>query len=100
MDGKQSLEQVPQGYATRSNQFTHAQKRFYASDLCKEARELLQALVNSQDYNTDPSPLISNPVPFVERHLHHLSIYPKTDLCGYMSNLRLMTSLKHSRPTR
>lgn len=101
MNGEQSLKQTSQEYTTLNNQFvTYAQKRFYASDLCKEARELLQALVNSQEYNTDPSPLVSNPVPFVERHLHHLSIYPKTDLDGYMSNLRLMTSLKRSRPAR
>ncbi len=100
MDREQPVKQASPGHTVENNQFvTHAQKRFYASDLCKEARGLLQALVDSPDYNTTPSPLIINPDPFVERHLNRLSMHPDINLDGYISNLKLMTSTKHSKPT-
>lgn len=99
MDREQSLEKTSLAYRIENNQLiTGAQQRFYASDLCKEARELLQALANSPDYNTDPSPLINDPVSFVERHIQHLSMYPKTNLHVYISNLKIMTSAKRSKP--
>jgi hypothetical protein len=98
MNEGQSLKESSTVYATESEQVaTYAQQRFYASALCKEARGLLQSLVDNPDYNTESSPTI-NPIPFIERHLQHLSAYPKTNLQGYMSNLRLMTSKKHARP--
>lgn len=94
-------EEAPQGDTVVSSApATYAQKRFYSSDPCEQARKLLEALVNSPDYNTNPSPLMSNPIPFVERHLNHLSMYPKIDLGGYISNLKLRTSIKRSRPAR
>jgi hypothetical protein len=98
MDREQSLQPVIQDYSIENNQLaTYAQKRFYASELCQEARELLQALVDNPAYNTDPSSPVSESISFVERHLRRLSMYPKTNLDGYMSNLKLMTSTKHSK---
>ncbi len=98
MNSEQSVEQVAQELSAKQGQpVTYAQKRFYASDLCKEARELLQDLVDNPQYNTDPSSATSDPVAFVERHLRHLSAYPTTNLAGYMSNLKLMTNTKRSR---
>lgn len=76
-------------------QLTHGQKRFYASALCEEARGLLQSLVDNPDYNTGSSTDSSKA--FVERHLKHLCMYPRTDLQGYMSNLKLMTNVKRSK---
>lgn len=96
MDAEQSLAQGQQGYAVENNQLVSpAQKRFYASEVCVEARERLQALVRNPDYNTDPPHAKGNPLPFVDRHLHHLSMHPGINLDGYISNLKLMTSIKH-----
>lgn len=77
---------------------TQAQKRFYASDVCEEARRLLQILADDSAYSTEPPPLTGNYTPFVERHLYHLSTHPQTNVNGYISNLKLMTSIKRSRP--
>ena len=99
MDAEQTLGQNPQEYAVEDDQLmSPTQKRFYASALCDEARNRLQALVNSSEYNTNPSRLTGSSVLFVDRHLHYLSMYPKTNLDGYISNLKLMTSTKHSKP--
>jgi len=99
MNSEQSTDQATQEHATGIGQpVTYAQKRFYASDLCKEARVLLQDLVDNPQYNTDPSAATIDPVEFVERHLRHLSAYPTTNLAGYMSNLKLMTNTNRSRP--
>lgn len=75
---------------------SHAQQRYFASATCQEARQRLQALVDSPDYNTDPASAVIDPVSFVERHLRHLSAYPATNLEGYMSNLKIMTSARLS----
>jgi hypothetical protein len=99
MNSEQSTEQVLPGQIVEGGQLvTHAQRRFYASGLCQDARRRLQALVDSPEYATDPSPHIVDPVPFVERHLKHLSMYPNTNLDGYISNLKLMTNSQHAKP--
>lgn len=99
MDKNQSLVQALPEYTVENNQLvTYAQKRFYDSDRCKQARKLLQTLVDSPEYNTNPPSFIMGPTPFVERHLNHISKHPRTSLEGYMSNLKLMTSLKRSGP--
>jgi hypothetical protein len=95
MSEDQPLEQISPEYTIENNQLvTYAQKRFYDSDRCREARKLLQALVDSPEYSTTPSSPTGESVSFVERHLIHLSAHPRTDLDGYMSNLRLMTNRK------
>ncbi len=75
---------------------THAQRRFYTSSLYMEARDLLQVLVDSPEYDTRSSRFINNSVTFVERHLHYLSTNPQVTLSGYISNLKLMTRAKRS----
>jgi len=75
---------------------THTQRRFYTSGLYMEARDLLQVLVDSPEYDTSPSRFTNNSVTFVERHLHYLSANPQVKLSGYISNLKLMTRAKHS----
>ena len=101
MDNTPSVDQIsPEQVIENEPLITHAKRRFYASDVCREARERLQALVDSPEYNTDPALTTSDPVPFVERHLNHLSMYPNTNLDGYISNLKLMTNAKRSRPAR
>jgi hypothetical protein len=72
---------------------TPAQIKFYSSEKCSEAREALQRLVDSESYNTDSSYFSGNDNAFVERHLHYLSNHPLINVAGYISNLRLMTSL-------
>jgi hypothetical protein len=71
---------------------TLSQKRFYASDDCVTARMALQNLVDNPKYNTEASYYSGNDRTFVERHLYHLSTHPTTNLLGYISNLKLMTS--------
>lgn len=73
-----------------------AQKRFYASEQCDEARKQLQALVDSDQYETNPSYHLANPLSFIERHLYYLSIRPPIELNGYISNLKLMTRIRNT----
>ena len=75
---------------------TPGQKRFYASEQCDEARRALEKMVDSQSYNTDSTYFQGNALDFVERHLHYLSTHPAANLTGYLSNLKLMTSIKRS----
>jgi len=75
---------------------THTQRRFYTSSLYVEARDLLQVLVDSPEYDTSPSRFTNSSVTFVERHLHYLSVNPQVKLSGYISNLKLMTRAKRS----
>jgi hypothetical protein len=99
MSTNQPIAPVTPAYTIKNNQLTsHAQQRYYASAACQEARDLLQALVDSLDYNTDASMLAGGRISFVERHLRHLSTYPTTSLTGYLSNLKIMTRIRRSRP--
>lgn len=66
------------------------QTKFYASDRCRNARKMLQELVDSPDYETLID-CLGVELSFKERHLDYLSKHPHIDLTGYMSNLRLMT---------
>ena len=72
-------------------ELTLAQKRFYASQECTEAREALQCLVDSAAFNTDSKYFQADELSFVDRHLHYLSTHPTTNAEGYVSNLKLMT---------
>jgi hypothetical protein len=100
MDGKQSVEPTQSADVVENNQPTYAQRRFYSSARCEEARRRLQDLVDNPEYDTSSSSTLANHIPFIERHLNHLSMYPNTNLDGYISNLKLMTSLKRSGPAR
>lgn len=73
---------------------TPGQKRFYASEQSITARNALQSLVDSPQYNTDSAYYSENDRDFVDRHLHFLSTHPNTNLAGYISNLKLMTGIK------
>lgn len=73
-----------------------AQKRFYNSEQCAEARRELEALVSDKQYFTDAGETFSSRG-FVDRHLYHLSMHPNTSIKGYLSNLKLMTSRKLSK---
>lgn len=73
-----------------------AQKRFYNSDQCAEARRELEELVIDKQYLTDAGEAFSSRN-FVDRHLYHLSMHPNTNIKGYLSNLKLMTSRKLSK---
>jgi hypothetical protein len=100
MSTEQSLGQITPIHTIDNHQLvSHAQRRFYASAACQEARVLLQALVDSPDHNTEALTLTSDPVSFIERHLRHLSSYPTNDPVGYVSNLKIMTSIRRSGPT-
>lgn len=71
---------------------TLAQKRFYASEQCTLARDLLEDMVANPKYNTESIYFSGNTLGFVDRHLHHLSTHPNVNLQGYISNLKLMTN--------
>jgi hypothetical protein len=71
-----------------------AQKRFFASEECKEARLALQSLVDSTQHDTNSEYYRENMRRFVDRHLHYLSTHPGTKLDGYISNLKIMTGNK------
>lgn len=73
---------------------TPSQKRFYVSERCDSAREALQNLVDSPQYDTESSYFSSNTLDFVDRHLHYLSTHPTIELQGYISNLKLMTRVR------
>lgn len=73
---------------------TLVQKRFFASEQCTAARKALQRMVDNPQYNTDSSYYKVSRLQFVDRHLHYLSMNPAVGLEGYISNLKLMTSLK------
>ncbi len=77
---------------------TLAQKRFYASEQCTAARRALQLMVEDQCYDTDSLYYQHSALDFVERHLHYLSTQPIVNIDGYLSNLRLMTNTKRSKP--
>ena len=72
---------------------TPAQRRFYTSEQCSEAREALQRLVDNPAYNTDSTYFSGNELAFVDRHLYYLSTHASVNLEGYISNLRLMTRI-------
>jgi hypothetical protein len=94
MSTQQFIEQDPQELTIEGTQLvSYAQKRFYTSELCKEARERLQDLVNSSEHDTD-STYYKEALAFVDRHLQYISLHPKVNLDGYISNLKLMTSVK------
>jgi len=73
-----------------------SQQRYYASDQCEQARRALEQMMHSPAYNTDSSYFHDDAYDFVERHLNYLSTHPPLNLDGYLSNLRLMTSVKRS----
>lgn len=71
-----------------------AQKRFFASEQCDEAREQLQAIVDSGQYDTQSSYYAASSFSFIERHLNYLSLHPNLGIHGYISNLKLMTRIR------
>lgn len=74
--------------------FTPAQKRFFASDDCNEARKALGRLVENPNYRSSLARPDESTEDFVERHLQYLSRHPLVKYEGYISNLKLMTSSK------
>ena len=86
--------QVPQSTAADYIAMTLVQRRFFASEQCTVARRALQRLVDNPQYNTDSNYFKTSGLPFVDRHLHYLSMHPIVNLEGYISNLKLMTSVK------
>ena len=73
---------------------TPGQKRFYASTQCETARQALEDILGNPQYDTESSYFSSNDLGFIDRHLHHLSTHPSTNVTGYISNLKLMTNTK------
>lgn len=73
---------------------TSSQKRFYVSEECLMARETLQNMVDNPTYNTDSDYFSGSTLGFVDRHLYYLSTHAGTNVEGYLSNLRLMTSAR------
>lgn len=73
---------------------TPTQKRFYASEYYTQARTALEAIVDSPQYDTESSYYSTSDLCFIDRHLYYLSTHPATNLIGYITNLKLMTSLK------
>jgi hypothetical protein len=97
MNLDQTAEQISPEYVAQDNRpISSAQKRFYCSQLCDDAREQLQALVDNPKYDTDSEYFESNSLGFVDRHLYRLSISPHVDVIGYISNLKIMTNARRS----
>lgn len=95
MDAKHPQEQPPQQYTVQNNQLASAaQQRYYASDVCQQARNQLKALADNPQYNTGPADLDQDTRSFVDRHLYYLSMHPNTKLEGYVSNLKVMLNTK------
>lgn len=82
----------PEYHIEKSQSVSLMQRRFYDSPLCDDAREQLQALVDNPKYDTDSTYFETQPSGFVDRHLHYLSMNPRTDVTGYISNLKVMTN--------
>jgi len=73
---------------------TPGQERFYISERAEDARKALKELVNDASYTTDIRDKGVDGAEFIDRHLRYLSSHPNVELHGYLSNLRLMTSVK------
>jgi hypothetical protein len=79
-----------------SDKVVVANNKYYASEQCKEARQALQRMVEDGLYNTELSRSTDKSINFVDHHLEYLSTHKVANLAGYISNLKLMTSLKRS----
>ena len=77
-------------------------KRVYAlgTEEEQEIREALRQMVLSASYNTSPGFTANSAaypdglMPFVDKHMHYLDIYPKLDARVYLANLRLKTRVR------
>lgn len=95
MDTGDSQGQQPQQYTIQNNQLASAaQQRYFASELCQQACQQLQALAANPQYDTDSAIQEQDTCSFVDRHLYYLSMHPNTKLDGYISNLKIMLNKK------
>lgn len=67
--------------------------KYYDSDQCREAKQLLQQLVDNPQYDTTSKYYGASSAGFVERHLQYLSTHSVKNLEGFISNLKLMTRI-------
>jgi len=78
--------------------FNSRQQAFFKSEAAMTAEAELKLMANDPRYNTQgtfSARYSSNLMPFVERHMKYLSEHPKLDTQHYLSNLKLMTKIKH-----
>jgi hypothetical protein len=73
-----------------------ASNKYYSTEQCQDARVALQKMVDDAGYDTDSNYRAYSNEDFVERHLDYLSTHKVANLAGYISNLKLMTSIKRS----
>lgn len=70
----------------------------------QEVRDALHQMVLSGLYNTSPGYTANSAaypdglMPFVDKHMRYLDIYPKLDAQVYIANLRLKTRLRLNKP--
>lgn len=83
-------------YTYENDRLVVANNKYYDSEQCKEARLALQQMVDDSSYDTQPRRRADGSGGFVERHLDYLRTHKVTNLTGYISNLKLMTSIKRS----
>lgn len=77
-------------------------KRVYARGAAEEqeVREALRQMVLSSSYNTSPGYTADSVVypdglmPFVDKHMRYLDVYPKLDANVYLANLRMKTRVR------
>lgn len=72
-------------------------QQFLASDESVTVREMLEAMVADPAYNTQAtySPWQEDEVSFFDKHFTYLCMHPNVKPREYISNLRLMTKIKH-----
>jgi hypothetical protein len=75
-------------------------KNFLDSEEAKDIAQVLNHMMSSSLYNTEPSYIANgfqypdNLMPFVDKHLTYLNSHPKLDAKMYMANLRLITRVR------
>jgi hypothetical protein len=82
----------------KPTRFNSRQEAFFKSEAAITAKLELKVMANDPQYNTRgtfSAKHASHTIPFVERHMKYLSEHPKLDTQHYLSNLRLMTKIKH-----
>ncbi len=74
---------------------------FFESEEGKKTKQALVKMASDNGYTTESSYNANellypgNDMTFVEKHMHYLSVHQKVNPEQYLSNLRLMTRVRH-----
>lgn len=72
---------------------------FYTSDEGNDTKKLLESMIESNEYNTDPTYTVNvqypdHYLPFIDKHMSFLANHPNVEIRDYLSSLRLMSRIR------